>query len=242
VVADHAVAILADFVCGANQEKHHLTGVNWERDMPQPETADIRNVVEGDPSPDGAGNLALCRGIEVGHVFYLGTKYSQALGATFLDEHGKPAVVEMGCYGIGVSRIVGAAIEQYHDDKGMVWPISLAPFEVVLCPIGYSKSEQVREHAQAVYQSLLDLGVDVILDDRDERPGAMFADWELIGVPLRLTLGERGLQKGMVEWQARDGVYEGELQSGEMERKGIVERVYAEVQKRRAHLLQEPLV
>lgn len=208
VVADRSVAVMADFVCGANEVDHHLAGVNWGRDLPEPEVQDIRNVVEGDPSPDGKGVLAMCRGIEVGHVFYLGTRYSEALQAKFLDENGKPAVMEMGCYGIGVTRILGAAIEQNFDDRGIVWPLSIAPFDVVLCPIGYKKSEQVKTEADALYQQLLGLGVDVMLDDRDERPGVMFADWELIGVPLRVTLGDRGLKEGKVEFQSRDGAVE----------------------------------
>jgi prolyl-tRNA synthetase len=203
IVADRAVSVMSDFICGANEKDAHLHGVNWGRDLPEPEVADVRNVVAGDPSPDGKGALALCRGIEVGHVFYLGTKYSQALNATFLEENGKPAVMEMGCYGIGVTRILGAAIEQNHDDKGMIWPISIAPFEVVLCPIAYRRSEEVRQAADAIYADLKKAGIDVILDDRDERPGAMFADWELIGAPFRLTIGDRGLKEGFVEFQAR---------------------------------------
>lgn len=208
VVADRSVAAMGDFVCGANAADYHYAGVNWGRDLPEPEVADIRNVVEGDPSPDGKGVLAMCRGIEVGHVFYLGTKYSEALQAKFLDENGKPAVIEMGCYGIGVTRILGAAIEQNFDDRGIIWPLSIAPFEVVLCPIGYKKSEEVKAQADRLYQMLKDAGVDVMLDDRDERPGVMFADWELIGVPLRVTLGDRGLKEGKVEFQSRDGKVE----------------------------------
>jgi prolyl-tRNA synthetase len=165
--------------------------------------ADLRNVVEGDPSPDGQGVLAIQRGIEVGHVFYLGTKYSQAMGATYLDESGKPRLMEMGCYGIGVTRLLGAAIEQNHDERGIVWPVSMAPFEVVICPIGYDRQAEVRAAAQQLHDELAAQGVDVILDDRGERPGAMFADWELIGVPLRLVLSERGLKEGMVELQGR---------------------------------------
>lgn len=208
VIADRSVAAMGDFVCGANAADYHFAGVNWGRDLPEPEVADIRNVVEGDPSPDGKGVLAMCRGIEVGHVFYLGTKYSEALQAKFLEENGKPAVMEMGCYGIGVTRILGAAIEQNFDDRGIVWPLSIAPFEVVLCPIGYKKSEEVKLQADKLYQQLKDAGVDVMLDDRDERPGVMFADWELIGVPLRVTLGDRGLKEGKVEFQSRDGKVE----------------------------------
>lgn len=208
VVADRSVAAMGDFVCGANAANYHHMGVNWGRDLPEPEVADIRNVVEGDPSPDGKGVLALCRGIEVGHVFYLGTKYSEALQAKFLEENGKPAVIEMGCYGIGITRILGAAIEQNFDDRGIVWPLGIAPFEVVLCPIGYKKSDEVKLQADKLYQQLKDAGVDVMLDDRDERPGVMFADWELIGVPLRVTLGDRGLKEGKVEFQSRDGKVE----------------------------------
>lgn len=208
VVADRSVAAMGDFVCGANAADYHYAGVNWGRDLPEPEVADIRNVVEGDPSPDGRGVLAMCRGIEVGHVFYLGTKYSEALQAKFLEENGKPAVIEMGCYGIGVTRILGAAIEQNFDDRGIIWPLSIAPFEVVLCPIGYKKSDEVKAQADKLYQMLKDAGVDVMLDDRDERPGVMFADWELIGVPLRVTLGDRGLKEGKVEFQSRDGKVE----------------------------------
>ncbi|MGN6581299.1 MAG: proline--tRNA ligase [Bordetella sp.] len=204
VIADRTVANMADFICGANQADMHYRGVNWGRDLPEPElVADLRNVVEGDPSPDGRGRLAIQRGIEVGHVFYLGTKYSTALKATFLDETGKPAILEMGCYGIGVTRIAGAAIEQGHDDRGILWPRAIAPFEVVICTVGWGKSETVRNTATELYEALLARGVDVILDDRDARPGVMFAEWELIGVPLRVTVGERGLKDGLIELQAR---------------------------------------
>ena len=204
VIADRTVANMADFICGANQADMHYRGVNWGRDLPEPELiADLRNVVEGDPSPDGRGRLAIQRGIEVGHVFYLGTKYSTALKATFLDETGKPAILEMGCYGIGVTRIAGAAIEQGHDDRGILWPRAIAPFEVVICTVGWGKSETVRNTATELYEALLARGVDVILDDRDARPGVMFAEWELIGVPLRVTVGERGLKEGLIELQAR---------------------------------------
>ena len=204
IVADRTVANMADFVCGANAEDFHYTGVNWGRDLPAPElVADIRNVVEGDPSPDGAGVLAIQRGIEVGHVFYLGTKYSKSMNATFLDEDGKPKHFEMGCYGIGITRILGAAIEQNHDARGIIWPASIAPFEVVICPVGWGKSEAVREEARKLYDVLIAAGVDAMLDDRDERPGVMFADWELIGVPHRVTLGDRGLKEGLAEYQGR---------------------------------------
>ncbi|WP_368639654.1 proline--tRNA ligase [Castellaniella ginsengisoli] len=203
VIADRTVAHMGDFVCGANEAGYHLSGVNWGRDLPEPAlVADLRNVVAGDPDPRG-GTLAIQRGIEVGHVFFLGDKYSRALNATFLETDGKPALMQMGCYGIGISRISAAAIEQNHDERGMIWPRALAPFEVVLCPIGIGKSEAVREAAESLYQSLQARGVDVILDDRDARPGIMFADWELIGVPLRVTLGDRGLKDGIVEIQAR---------------------------------------
>jgi prolyl-tRNA synthetase len=204
VVADRTVAAMSDFVCGANEADFHFTGVNWGRDLPEPDVvADIRNVVEGDPSPDGRGVLAIQRGIEVGHVFYLGTKYSQAMNATFLDETGKPKLMEMGCYGIGVTRILGAAIEQNHDERGIIWPASIAPFQAVVCPIGYDRSEEVRSAADRVYAELKSLGVDVLLDDRGERPGAMFADWELIGVPQRVVISDRGLKEGQVELQGR---------------------------------------
>ena len=204
VVADRTVAHMADFVCGANEADFHYTGVNWGRDLPEPSlVADIRNAVEGDPSPDGRGVLAIQRGIEVGHVFYLGTKYSAAMGATYLDENGKPQLMEMGCYGIGVTRILGAAIEQSHDARGIVWPDALAPFTVVVCPIGYDRSAEVKASADALHDELAALGVDVLLDDRGERPGAMFADWELIGVPHRVVVSERGLKEGQVEYQGR---------------------------------------
>jgi prolyl-tRNA synthetase len=200
IVADLTVAKMHDFICGANQEGSHLTGVNWERDLPEPSlVTDLRNVVEGDRAPDGKGTLAIQRGIEVGHVFYLGTKYSEALKATFLDENGKPALMEMGCYGIGVTRIVGAAIEQNHDAKGIVWPRAIAPFEVAICAVGWGKSEAVRQASETLYTELKARGVDVILDDRDQRPGIMFAEWELIGPPVRITVGERGLNDGVVE-------------------------------------------
>lgn len=204
IVADRTVANMADFVCGANAEDFHYTGVNWGRDLPEPDlVADLRNVIEGDPSPDGKGILAIQRGIEVGHVFYLGNKYSKSMNATFLDIDGKPKHFEMGCYGIGVTRIVGAAIEQNHDDKGIIWPAAIAPFEVVICGVGWSKSELVRDEAGKLYEALRNAGIDVILDDRDERPGVMFADWELIGVPHRITVGDRGLKEGVVEYQER---------------------------------------
>ncbi len=203
IYADLTAANMSDFICGANEEDFHITGVNWGRDLPEAKVADLRNVVEGDRSPCGQGTLKLQRGIEVGHVFYLGTKYSEALNATFLDETGKPQVLEMGCYGIGVTRLVGAAIEQGHDDKGIIWPDSIAPFTTVICPMGYAKSEAVRAEADRIYGELKAAGVDVILDDRDMRPGVMFADWELIGVPHRIVIGDRGLKTGEVEYAHR---------------------------------------
>jgi prolyl-tRNA synthetase len=204
VVADRTVAAMSDFVCGANEEGHHLTGVNFERDLPEPAlVADIRNVVPGDRSPDGKGSLEIVRGIEVGHIFQLRTKYSEAMKAAFLDEKGQSRPFEMGCYGIGVTRIVGAAIEQNHDDRGIAFPEPIAPFRVVIVPIGYAKSSAVREAADALYQELSDAGVEVLLDDRDERPGVLFADAELIGIPHRITIGERGLKEGVLEYQGR---------------------------------------
>ena len=223
VIADRTVANMSDFVTGANQWDHHIRGVNWGRDIPEPTiVADIRNVVEGDPSPDGKGTLAIQRGIEVGHVFYLGTKYSEAMKASFLDENGKPALMEMGCYGIGVTRIVGAAIEQGHDDKGIIWPAAIAPFEVVVCPVGAGKSDLVKTESEAIYQELLAAGFDVALDDRDERPGAMFADWELIGVPVRVTVGERSLKEGKLELLKRSG-----MQASMCDRAAVVSAVKA---------------
>jgi prolyl-tRNA synthetase len=204
VVADRAVAVMSDFICGANEVDFHFTGVNWARDVPEPDVvADIRNVVAGDPSPDGRGELAIQRGIEVGHVFLLGSYYSKAMNATYLDESGKPQLMQMGCYGIGVTRILGAAIEQNHDARGIIWPQAIAPFTIVLCPIGYERSPEVRTTADRMYEELLSAGVDVLLDDRGERPGAMFADWELIGVPHRVVLSDRGLKDGKVEYQGR---------------------------------------
>ena len=204
VVADRSVAVMRDLACGANEEGFHLTGVNFGRDLPPPATvADIRNVVEGDPSPDGEGILELCRGIEVGHIFQLRTKYAEALKCTFLDEHGKDHVMEMGCYGIGVSRIVGAAIEQGHDERGIIFPAGIAPFAVAIVPMNYAKSDAVRKAADALLAGLLAAGIDAILDDREERPGSMFADWELVGVPHRVVVGERGLKEGKLEYKGR---------------------------------------
>jgi prolyl-tRNA synthetase len=204
VIADRTVAAMSDFICGANEADFHLTGVNWGRDLPEPDlVADIRNVVAGDPSPDGQGVLAIQRGIEVGHVFYLGTKYSKAMNATYLDENGKPQLMEMGCYGIGVTRILGAAIEQNNDERGIIWPASIAPFAAVICPIGYDRNAEVRAAADDLHEALQAAGIDVLLDDRGERPGAMFADWELIGVPQRIVISDRGLKAGTVELQGR---------------------------------------
>jgi prolyl-tRNA synthetase len=203
IVADRTVANLADFVCGANEAEYHLSGANWGRDVAEPVVADLRNVVEGDASPDGKGVLAIERGIEVGHVFQLGTAYSAAMNAVYLDEKGQPAPMQMGCYGIGVTRILGAAIEQNFDDKGIVWPDAIAPFELVLCPMGYDRSELVKAETDRLYSELQAAGVDVIVDDRGLRPGAMFADWELVGVPHRVVIGERGLKEGNLEYQGR---------------------------------------
>jgi prolyl-tRNA synthetase len=204
VVADRTVAHMADFVSGANEAGFHIAGINWGRDLPEPEiVADIRNVVAGDASPDGKGRLAIQRGIEVGHVFFLGTKYSEAMNATYLDETGKPRLMVMGCYGIGVTRLVGAAIEQGHDARGIIFPAAIAPFQVVIVPMNYAKSEAVRNAAGALLDELLKAGIDAILDDRDERAGSMFADWELIGVPHRVVVGERGLKEGKLEYKGR---------------------------------------
>jgi prolyl-tRNA synthetase len=205
VVADRTVALMSDFVCGANEADFHHTGVNWGRDLPEPDlVADIRNVAAGDPSPDGAGPLAIQRGIEVGHVFLLGTKkYSEPMNASYLDESGKPQPFVMGCYGIGVTRLLGAAIEQNHDERGIVWPAAMAPFSVVICPIGMDRSADVKAAAEGLHDQLAAGGIDVVLDDRGERPGAMFADWELIGVPLRVVVSDRGLKAGTLELQGR---------------------------------------
>lgn len=217
VVADREVAVMADWVCGANEEDFHLTGVNWGRDLPEPDqVADIRNVVAGDPSPDGQGVLAIERGIEIGHIFFLGTKYSKAMNATFLDEDGKPKPFQMGCYGIGITRLPAAAIEQNHDERGIIWPDAIAPFTLVICPVGMDRSEAVKASAEALYQEMRAAGVDVILDDRGERPGAMFADWELIGVPHRVTIGDRGLKEGQVEYQHRRDAAPTKVPAGEI--------------------------
>ena len=203
VLVDHAAASTADFVCGANEDEKHLTGVNWGRDLPEPQTADLRNVVAGDPSPDGKGTLDIARGIEVGHIFQLGENYSSKMNAVVLTESGKSQVMTMGCYGIGVSRVVAAAIEQNHDDRGIIWPEAIAPFQVALVPVNAHKSARVKEKAEEIYQQLLAAGVDVLLDDRGLRPGVAFADMELVGIPHRLILGERGLDNGVVEYKNR---------------------------------------
>ena len=200
---DRSAAAVADFVCGANRDGQHLAGVNWGRDLPEPEPVDIRSVVEGDPSPDGKGRLVIRRGIEVGHIFQLGDKYSAALGASVLDEKGKAVTLTMGCYGIGVSRVVAAAIEQNHDEHGIIWPEAIAPFQVALLPMNMHKSERVREAAEALYARLQAAGFEVLLDDRKERPGVMFADMELIGIPHRIVIGEKGLDKGVLEYKGR---------------------------------------
>jgi len=215
IVADRTVANMSDFVCGANEADYHYTGVNWSRDLPEPAAegeiadvmvADIRNVQAGDPSPDGKGTLAIQRGIEVGHVFFLGTKYSEAMNATFVDEDGQSKPLQMGCYGIGVTRLLGAAIEQNHDEKGIIWPAAIAPFEVVVCPMGLERSESVREAVDSLAAQLETAGIRYVVDDRNERPGVMFADWELIGVPLRITVGDRGLKEGLLELTVRRGL------------------------------------
>ncbi len=204
VIVDRSVATMSDFVCGANEADFHYTGVNFGRDLPVPsEVADIRNVVAGDPSPDGWGALEICRGIEVGHIFQLRTKYSEAMKCTFLDDAGQTRPMEMGCYGIGVSRIVAAAIEQGHDEKGIIWPLPIAPFAVAIAAIGYQRSDAVREAADRLHDELSEAGIEVLLDDRGERPGVMFADLELIGIPYRITIGERGLKQGAVEIASR---------------------------------------
>ncbi|MDM4767686.1 proline--tRNA ligase [Pelomonas sp. SE-A7] len=216
VIADRTVAQMSDFVCGANEADFHYTGANWGRDLAEPDlVADIRNVVAGDASPDGKGVLAIQRGIEVGHVFLLGTKYSKDMNASYLDETGKPQLMVMGCYGIGVTRILGAAIEQSHDERGIIWPDAIAPFTLVLCPIGMDRSEAVKEAAHKLHDELQALGVDVLLDDRGERPGAMFADWELVGVPHRLVISDRGLKEGQLEYQGRRDAEATKVAAGE---------------------------
>jgi prolyl-tRNA synthetase len=205
IIVDHSAAVLTDFVTGANQDDKHLTGVNWGRDLPEPESVDIRNVREGDPSPDGKGIIQIKRGIEVGHIFQLGQKYSEAMKANVLDANGKATTLTMGCYGIGVSRVVAAAIEQNHDDKGIIWPDAIAPFEVVILAMNIKKSGRVRQAANDLYAKLLEAGVDVLLDDRGERPGIMFADMELIGIPHRIIVGDKSLDNNVYEYKSRHG-------------------------------------
>ncbi len=203
VIVEHSALQLADFVCGANEDGKHLTGVNWGRDLPEPQSVDIRNVVKGEPAPDGSGKLEIARGIEVGHIFQLGKKYSESMKATCLDENGDAQTLTMGCYGIGVSRILAAAIEQNHDDNGIIWPNAIAPFHVSLVPINMHKSQRLRDAVMDLYKELQDAGIEVLLDDRKERPGVMFSDAELIGIPHRLTFGERGLDAGTIEYRSR---------------------------------------
>ena len=225
-IVDRAAAQLSDFVCGANEEGFHYTGVNWQRDCPLGDIADIRNVVEGDPSPDGQGTLNIKRGIEVGHIFQLGTKYSQALNATVLNENGKEQVMTMGCYGIGVTRVVASAIEQNYDDNGIVWPDSIAPFQIALVPLMMHKSALVAECAEKLYAELTDLGYDVILDDRNERPGVKFADMELTGIPHRVVIGERSLKEGLLEYKGRR-----DAQSQEIDASSIIEFIQSNIPK-----------
>jgi len=203
VIVDRGAAHLADFVCGANRDGYHLTGVNWERDLPLSQVEDIRDVLEGDPSPDGQGALQIKRGIEVGHIFQLGTKYSEAMDARVLDENGKNVTMAMGCYGIGVTRIVAAAIEQNHDDRGVIWPMAIAPFELAIVPLNMQKSETVAASAESLYQQCRDAGIDVLMDDRNERPGVKFADMELMGIPHRVVIGDRALADGNIEYKGR---------------------------------------
>ena len=205
VIVDRSAAQLADFTCGANEDDTHLTGVNWGRDCPLGQVADLRDVIAGDPSPDGKGHLQIKRGIEVGHIFQLGTKYSEAMNARVLNENGKNVTVTMGCYGIGVSRIVAAAIEQNHDDSGIIWPDAMAPFQLAIVPLNMHKSEEVARCAEELYQQLQAAGVEVLLDDRNERPGVKFADMELIGIPHRVVIGDRALADGNIEYKSRRG-------------------------------------
>jgi len=203
VIADNTVAAMSDFGAGANEENKHFFNINWERDVAEPIVADLRNIEPGDASPDGKGELQIMRGIEVGHIFQLGDKYSQAMNATVLDENGKACTMSMGCYGIGVTRVAAAAIEQNHDDKGIIWPAPIAPFQVALVPINMKKSDDLRAATEALYNELNDAGIEVLFDDRDNRPGVMFADMELIGIPMRVVLSDKGLAKGMVEFKGR---------------------------------------
>lgn len=203
VIVDHSAAHVADFVCGSNEDGKHLRGMNWGRDLPEPTTADLRNVVEGDPSPDGQGTLSIVRGIEVGHIFQLGDKYSEKLQAKVLDENGANQIVTMGCYGIGITRVVAAAIEQNHDDNGIIWPQSIAPFDVALAPINMQKSERLQAETEKLYRELTEAGLQVLLFDQKERLGSMLANIELIGIPHRLVLGEKGLDKDSIEYKGR---------------------------------------
>ena len=220
VYFDHAVATMADFACGANEDGFHFTGVNFGRDLPEPETVDLRNVVEGDPTPGGKGTLNIARGIEVGHIFQLGSKYSEAMNATVQAPDGTNQVMEMGCYGIGITRIVGAAIEQNHDENGIIWPGPLAPFDVVLVPINLHRSDEVRNAADSLYTELTAAGFEVLLDDRDARPGVKFADAELIGIPHRVVIGDRGLAKGMIEYRHRR-----DAESRDLKREEVLELI-----------------
>ena len=203
LIVDHSAAHLTDFVCGANEDGKHLTGVNWERDLDEPDSVDIRNVKEGDPSPDGNGTLSIKRGIEVGHIFQLGTKYSEAMKATVLNGSGQSVTMTMGCYGIGVSRVVAAAIEQNHDDKGIIWPEAIAPYQVVILPMNMHKSPKLQEKVEQIYQAMLNEGIEVLVDDRKERPGIMFSDMELIGIPHRIVIGDRSIDNGIAEYKGR---------------------------------------
>ena len=217
VIADRSVAVMADFACGANADGQHFVGVNWERDLPLPETvADIRTVVEGDPSPDGKGQITLARGIEVGHIFQLGTKYSEAMKAGIINEGGKNQIMLMGCYGIGISRVVAAAIEQNHDEKGIIWPANLAPFQVALCPMNMHKSERLRVAAEQLYVDLQAAGFEVLFDDRKVRAGFMFSDMELIGIPHCVILGDRGLDAGTIEYKGRTATSNEEIPIAEL--------------------------
>jgi prolyl-tRNA synthetase len=220
VYFDHAVAAMADFCCGANEDGFHYRGVNFGRDLPEPDTVDLRNAVEGDPTPGGTGTLSIARGIEVGHIFQLGSKYSEAMNATVQAPDGSNHVMEMGCYGIGITRIVGAAIEQNHDENGIIWPGPLAPFDVVIVPINMHRSDEVREAAEALYAELNEAGLDVLLDDRDARPGVKFADAELIGIPHRVVIGDRGLANGVYEYRHRR-----DAESRDLKREEVLELI-----------------
>jgi prolyl-tRNA synthetase len=203
VIVDHSASLVADFVCGANEDGFHQTGVNWGRDLPEPQSVDIRNICEGETSPDGSGPVKLARGIEVGHIFQLGTKYSAAMKLSCQDESGNATTLIMGCYGIGVSRIVAAAIEQNNDERGIIWPAAIAPFEVALVPINMHKSQRLREVVELLHEKFEAAGIEVLLDDRRERPGVMFADMELLGIPHRVVFSEKGLDAGTVEYKGR---------------------------------------